>query len=256
MRLSPADREKDPKRAAFEVIGTGFLIGPDHVMTANHVIDDLLERAKRHRIPQEQMGLEFVCSTGPRQWQTIYCPLRVQVRSPETDTASVVFDNRQTGYLKVVDVIGRGWRPRVGMPVGTVGYPFGSILLRSGRTLRRFGPILKQGVIAAMSPYDEPEPTDYLLDLVSAPASSGSPVFLTESHQVIGMVVKGQVGQHASISVAVTLYDTGGNRIFVRSPRADLSVTRGGVAPAEGRFHEGPRASERDPANGPAQLGP
>lgn len=206
---------RDPNQAAFVIVGSGFLVDRDTVMTCGHVIDDLGDIAKRKRIPPEQIGLQFVYPVGEKWWGTEYRPFHVLGQDQAMDIVTLVFDRGHVPDVPVPRIVTAAWTPTIGEPIGFVGYPFGADLLRLGRKIWRFGPVYKQGVIAAMSPYDGREPEELVLDLVVGRAASGSPIFLRETGEVVGMLTKGQEGPRATISVARTLIREG-DRIIVR----------------------------------------
>jgi S1-C subfamily serine protease len=76
---------------------------------------------------------------------------------------------------------------RVGQPVAACGFPFGTEMMRKHGQAYRFGPVVQQGHISAISPYDGYTPTELLLDLRMAEGMSGSPVFLPGDGSVIGI---------------------------------------------------------------------
>jgi hypothetical protein len=118
-----------------------------------------------------------------------------------------------------VTIAGPDYRATVGEPIGICGYAHGTVLLREGKEVSRFGPLAQQGIISAISPFDVSDPNLLLLDLTTAPAASGSPVFRLEDAAVVGILVKGQEGRNATISVAA--------RVFVHPRRCDANAGAG-----------------------------
>jgi hypothetical protein len=53
-----------------------------------------------------------------------------------------------------------------------------------------------------LSPFDILQPDRAVLDLVTGPAASGSPVFRTDTGEVIGFLLEGQVKRSAAFSIA------------------------------------------------------
>ena len=85
----------------------------------------------------------------------------------------------------------------VGSAVAICGFAFGSTWLSKAPGVFRFGPVVHNGIISAVSPYDtvdERAITTFLTDLNSAKGMSGSPVFLPTTGEVIGLHYAGEVG--------------------------------------------------------------
>ena len=115
-------------------------------------------------------------------------------------------------------VAGPDYSPSVGDEIAVCGYAHGSILLRRGKTITRFGPLLLPGWIAALSPFDVPRPGLLILNLVAARCASGSPVFQRETGSVIGVLAERQEGKSAIVSVARAIFDNKGE-IMARGSR-------------------------------------
>ncbi len=206
---------KDPMLDPFEVMGTGFLIGSGLVLTAAHVLDDLKEKLRKRPEPFEKM-VQFGYPQAD-QWRVEYRSFREFEVNDRADWATIeVGPVGET--VRPVLAVGRDYQLRIEEEIGMCGYAHGSILLRKGRTVDRFGPVLQRGHIAALSPYDGVRPQAMLLDVIAAPASSGSPVFLPSTGQVIGMLLKGQEGRTAALSVAIPFYREGDRFITTFSP--------------------------------------
>ena len=78
---------------------------------------------------------------------------------------------------------------KVGKAVGACGFAHGKDLLEREGNIYRFAPLLQQGHISAIAPYDAPGPiNELLLDMRGSNGMSGSPVFLPESGAVVGIV--------------------------------------------------------------------
>jgi hypothetical protein len=193
----------------FEIMGTGFLVRQGLVMTCTHVLDDLTTEMKKRRIPMERRFAQFVYSVEVKAWRTDFRPFKDGHRIDAADLALVKLQGLPVA-AEPVEVASPDYPPSVGEQIAVCGYAHGSILLARGNRIRRFGPLLLQGSIAALSPYDVPHPESILLDRVVAPCASGSPVFRVENGQVIGVVVEGQEGKSAIVSVARTIQDDRG----------------------------------------------
>jgi S1-C subfamily serine protease len=97
-------------------------------------------------------------------------------------------------------------RLQVGEAVGACGYPYGSSSLLSFQGVSRIGPIVHEGIISALAPYDDPSihVDKILLDLRVAPGMSGSPVFRPSTGEVVG-VVFATLGPAPVVGLAIPL---------------------------------------------------
>jgi hypothetical protein len=72
--------------------------------------------------------------------------------------------------------------------------------------IERFGPVLQTGIIGALSPFDTPGANVAILDLVTGPAASGSPVFRQETGEILGILIAGQMKRRAALSVTRMIF--------------------------------------------------
>jgi S1-C subfamily serine protease len=126
-----------------------------------------------------------------------------------------------------------------GADVAIAGYPLGDELL-TGPSVTRFGPVVHAGIISAVAPYDTVDPrniTAFLTDINTAPGMSGSPVFIPETAQVVGLHyagVQGTLGCAVPVDDArvVSWISALERAIAKQDPFGTVSVTGGGdVAP-------------------------
>ncbi len=203
----PADEfRKDPSRPFFKIVGTGFLVQPKLAMTNRHVIEGLREAQRSFGFPNEQMLLMFVYPYEGG-WYTGYSTVLAHGAARERDLDIGLIDfNRvpapefeQCQPLPVTDdpVV------RVSEAIAVCGYPYGSELLeRDGRTYR-FGPVLQQGYISAVAPFDSAsKASELLMDIRIAGGMSGSPVVRISDGQVVGIA---RAAWEATTGIAVPL---------------------------------------------------
>jgi hypothetical protein len=215
-----------PKLAAVEVIGTGFLIASGHVITCAHVLEDLDRQRRRRRLGPDRAVLQFGYAADGL-WQTR--THRFAVQKVQDDFAQLRVLGRPLG-IQPVKFVGSNFAPVVGEEIALSGYAHGSALLKRGKELIRFGPVLQRGIVAALAPYDEAgkPPTSVLLDLVTGRAASGSPVFSVATGEVFGVLTEGQIGKTAALAIARTIsLDENGN-VVIRLLRDILPAPPGG----------------------------
>jgi hypothetical protein len=215
LKIPPEEFQRDQLKAGLEIVGTGFLIGCGLLMTCAHVLADLKEEmARRHRpIPIAQRFVQFGQPSGDGTWEGGLWSFTEVVVSEVFDLAVVRLDDidRVPMPAQPVRMVPKDHRPYVGDEIGMCGYAHGSVLLRRrpDQLLERVGPITQRGWIAAVVPFESVMPRALWLDLVAAPASSGSPVFLTETGQVLGVLIKSQEGRTPTVSLAAVIFDQG-----------------------------------------------
>jgi len=184
--------KEEPREDYFNIAGTGFLIDETTVLTNAHVIKKLKERMSKYDIPNSQRGVRFGYRTehgwtqliiGIREWVEVdnwdFGLIRVLNRVKERNQLERLVISEQSSDVQ-----------RVGKPVGACGFAYGRDLLRREGKNYRFGPIIQQGHISAIAPYDSPgqDIEEFLLDMRVPEGMSGSPLFLPESGVVVGII--------------------------------------------------------------------
>ena len=189
---------------AFDVVGTGFLIGRRRAVTCAHVIHDLRKEMKKRGFPSDRAMLQFVL---PKNGLLERHGRPFQLAESD-DTADIATLEVQGPAIDIAPVrlVAHDDIPTVGEEAGLCGYAHGAVLLRRGKSVARFGPVLQRGIVAAISPFDSAEPESYLLDLVTGHAASGSPVFRFTTGDVFGVITAGQFGKTAALAVARSVY--------------------------------------------------
>jgi hypothetical protein len=102
-------------------------------------------------------------------------------------------------------LVSHDYVPLVGEGIGLCGYAHGSTLMTRGGKAERVGPLIQTGIISALSPFDIPRPERAVLDLVTGPAASGSPIFRLQTGEVIGFLIEGQIKSSAAFSMALMI---------------------------------------------------
>ena len=197
--VAPKRLPAEPNLIALNVVGTGFLVADDLVLTNRHVMEELARLAKRNRFRvEERLALEFVVSDGRQIGRLLARPVTFAVHTEhEFDLAIIQVDLSespdQAQYLQIAQ-FGDPSSLVVGQDISVLGYSHGSTpLTRQGSADQyRFGPLLQQGAVSALAPYDRiAEPQQLLLDISVAGGASGSPVFSASSGEVFGIVHSG-----------------------------------------------------------------
>ncbi len=205
---------EDPKRRCFEIAGTGFLVRDTTVITNRHVLEELAEQKATLNLQDEQLLLQFVY---PKEggWQTGFCGIRFEgaFYNAELDIGFIEFIPRpdtEFQQCRPLKIVKDASTITVGQPVGLFGYPDGTDMLVNpdvdANVIHRFGPVLQQGYVSALAPYDLNAPAkEYLLDVRTMAGMSGSPVFNPETGEVIAIHY---AGNEITTSFAVPLDET------------------------------------------------
>lgn len=192
----------DSTGGKFEIEGTGFLIEPTVVQTCAHVIDQL-ERQRRKRGPRPYASaVQFfyadhsasdAWTSAVRLFDVIHTDARIDV---------AILRLRKAVEVLPVKLATEDYKPIAGEGIGLCGYAHGSMLTTRAGRLDRVGPLVQTGIIAAVSPFEVEKPDKILLDLVTGPAASGSPIFRLADGVVIGFLMEGQIKGSAAFSIA------------------------------------------------------
>ena len=183
----------DPNQPFLKVIGTGFLVTADSVMTNRHVIQGILEAQANFGFPIDQRVLMFVQPSKPGRFKIHIANIleMVYVRNAEVDVGFIKFkrpDVQEFDSVKPLPFQAQG-DFSITEHVVICGYPFGSAMLKKGNKVYRWGPVLQQGYISAISPFvNTNQPNELLLDIRIAPGMSGSAVIRATDGFVIGIV--------------------------------------------------------------------
>lgn len=192
----------------FALRGTGFVIGNGNLVATNsHVVPDTLEPDAPVLVIQTRNA------SGEAQVRRAY----LATRDKEHDLAVLRIEGAALPALKLRD----SDLVREGLSVGFTGFPIGGAL--------GFSPVTHRGMISSITPIALPGATAqqlnekvirrikggtfniFQLDATAYPGNSGSPVFDTESGDVIGIInmvfIKGSketaLSQPSGISYAI-----------------------------------------------------
>jgi hypothetical protein len=187
---------KDPSRPFFKVLGTAFVVREAVAITNRHVLQGLLDNQQDMGFPDDQRALMFVYPAPENLWQITVATIRALgfLMQRELDVGFVDFVPSAGPEFQQVQPLAVQVEPRfnVSEPIAVCGYPYGHAMLQRDRKVFRWGPVVQQGYLSAISPYDtSATPSEILLDVRSAPGMSGAPIFRPGSGTVIGLLHSG-----------------------------------------------------------------
>lgn len=175
----------------FQVIGTGFLVEGPLIITNRHVIGGLFDKKITYLIPKTQLFIQFV---APHENSTLQLVPRMirevsYLESPKLDIGFIkykVVEEKHFKSIKPISIV-KEWDLKVSERIAVCGYPYGTYLQSSTHAFR-WGPVVQQGHISALSPFDTAElPEEILLDVRTAVGMSGAPIFRPSNDEVIGI---------------------------------------------------------------------
>jgi len=191
----------------FTIIGTGFFLREDGIVLTNkHVLDAInnLPQVKAGSDPfKEACVLMFIEREVDGKRFMSVLPLLIDKfwLVNHTLPPEVIFYGNQPdiGLIVLKDVRGcptlkvyKG-EYREGEAIAASGFPLGTSTLKSVGHIHQLTPTLKLGTIGAVLPFTCESPHSLLLDMMVQHGSSGSPVFLQDTGEVIGIVNSGMV---------------------------------------------------------------
>ena len=177
------------------VFGTGFVVGDSLIATNAHIVDVF------NQFPAQDSG-QFDVSV----MLFIRSPLGMATVAVNVMKSCIISGIRGQGIyygpssadLGLVAVDCKGLAKYAmklntncveeGELVATSGFPMGSTLLDLEGQLDHISPTLQSGVISAVLPFATTNPHGYLANIMVQGGASGSPVFMPESGEVIGVV--------------------------------------------------------------------
>ncbi len=190
----------------FKILGTGFLVRSNAVLTNRHVALGMDAFVNEHKLSGQRMAAQFSYFFRDRMEQA-YVPLKrvcVMTEPVHDDIAICAFHREKDdpedfkGAVKRLSILESVEELSLGEPVGVVGFPYGEQLHVDERAdptkLVRMGPMLQHGHISGFQPWQRSIGIkEILLDVRTIHGMSGSPVFRRKTGQVIGAIWGGKL---------------------------------------------------------------
>ena len=226
--LGMLEDERDPLSVV--IVGTGFIVDPNGwIMTNRHVAELFLtERDGKVSVRNAlARAVLFVDSTGQQIPHTgrhakggvgaAPFPI-VEVSFPTAETDSdlhyesvpdlalcrINTEKLHRAHLEQLPYVALGDSGvvRQGDDVGICGFPLGLTLPRDNK-MRQLTAILQRGIVAAVLPWAGiPNPHAFQLDININGGSSGSPMFLADTGEIVGVVFAAPYRPHP-VTIAV-----------------------------------------------------
>lgn len=198
----PVYREDEPIPEFPPIFGTGFVIDDGIVVTNDHVIKAISKLPKPpdcprgvwpvkcllwHHIPQKGLAtitldvIGVIRISHMEHGKSYYGP-------PKPDVA---FVHVKMKNLPKANVKYNLEEIKEGREIATAGFPMGTETLMAPGYLHQLTPTLQKGIISAILPFQCESPHALMINVMVQGGASGSPVFLPETGDVIGVVYAG-----------------------------------------------------------------
>jgi len=184
-----------------EILGTGYIVHEEGIiLTCAHVIDviKILPRIKGAPVDEwpilalmfkqcpegmVTMPLEVVGVGKPSEWKRgfDYAPKLPDVGLVRVKVSNLPKVTHNTNPDSLIE----------GKKVAFSGFPMGTDTLRAPGWIQQFTPTLLSGNISAVMPFPCKNPHAFMIGCMTQGGASGSPVFLTNTGEVVGMVYAG-----------------------------------------------------------------
>jgi len=185
------------------IIGTGFIVDSRGIVATNkHVAEELLN------LPHDPetnapaaFALVYSCIRDDEEYTTInlnfveirYIALPNSFTPPAGGYFGEPIPDLAFMQLEVTDVpaLSLVKSPNsllVGMSVATAGFPLGTPPLTPYGYVSQVTPFLRKGIVSSVQPFPCAFPHGFTLDIMLQGGSSGSPVFMENSPEVVGIV--------------------------------------------------------------------
>lgn len=197
-----------------EIIGTGFVIDTKGIIVTNrHVVAALEDLGNPETADHVALGLTFseieretgahvltVLPVSIRRWDK----LKTFTSSEDffgEEIPDIAFAQIGVSGLPAANLATEPGSWPVGTAIATAGFPLGRTALAIYGRVNQVAPILRAGVIASVFPFPSPRPHGFTVDIMTLGGESGSPIFLADSPQVVGLLHAGFNGTNITLAV-------------------------------------------------------
>ena len=185
---------REPTAPHFQIIGTGFALDDNLVLTNRHVLEAMRRHIEINGYDHGDLTAQFI-TPKVDGWSVHFCCIGDVglCATPDEDVGLIQLPGlRELGSRAVK--LGTPSKLKIGQALGLLGYADGERLQQVNQgevfneELYRFGPILQQGYLSAIEPMHGCGVVNrLLLDIRTTGGLSGSPVFSLETGDVFGV---------------------------------------------------------------------
>ena len=200
--FQPVYNPKEPAPAFPPIFGTGFIVDDGLVVTNDHVINAIPKLPKPKNCPPDVWPVQCLLwhYIPDKGMATIHLDVLglmkishvehgdIYYGPPKPDIAFVHVKMRE---LPRVDVKYNLKEIQEGREVATAGFPMGTETLTAPGYLHQLTPTLQEGIISAVLPFQCEKPHALMVNVMVQGGASGSPIFLPDTGDVIGILYAG-----------------------------------------------------------------
>jgi hypothetical protein len=204
----------DPLRPRFRIVGTGFLVREDTILTARHVIStSVQDRDNRGRADHPLVAGFYIPGPSSVDLRIHAWGFAGWLNPPLEDIGVIRIDEPDERARQMLRPLGvsSNFTTAVSSPVSVTGFAFGAgamVRQESEARLYRVGPVLQQGYVSAIAPFGESDRVDrLLLDIRTTSGMSGAAVVDSRSGEVIGVHTGGYGSEPSVLAFAAPLND-------------------------------------------------
>lgn len=184
------------------IIGTGFVVGDGLIVTNNHVVSQTKALLAIPGAVQGKWPIVAVLffpipnkGMGQLEMEILGCfvvdTFKAEGYYYGPDKPDLGFLQVNMRGLPVLSICENLERIVPGTQVATAGFPMGTQALRAPGYVHQLTTTLQQGIVSAVLPFPCKTPHALMLNMMSQGGASGSPIFLTDSSDVIGVLYGG-----------------------------------------------------------------
>jgi S1-C subfamily serine protease len=202
LKYVPLFDEKELPPPFPPILGTGFVMREDGIILTNaHVVRAFSKAPRPPDAPADEWPVIALLFKRIEQGM-IRIPLEILGVGgiKKFDTGVAYYGPKEGPDIAFVHVKARGL-PAVtidsktlveeGVEIATAGFPMGTDALTAPGWLHQLTPTLQRGVVSAVLPFACETPHAYSVNIMAHGGASGSPVFLTDSGAVVGVLYGG-----------------------------------------------------------------
>lgn len=185
------------------IFGTGFFVSNDGIVATNRHVVEVFDTLPKHPKTGVPLGaaILFLPGTNQRSWQMMRLDIKGWV-ALASFTSAAEWYGESVPDIGLVQLCVREVVPlklavedsylKVGMHIGTVGYPLGDIPLTATGRLNQVTPFIRHGIVSSVFPFPAKLPHGFTIDIMQQGGSSGSPI-LSLDGKVVGMMASSVV---------------------------------------------------------------
>jgi hypothetical protein len=195
------------------IFGTGFIVGEGLIVTNDHVIKKISRLPRPPDCPPNiwPVNCLFLCYDPLPGVATIHLEVldvlsivgfetgEIYYGPPKPDIAFVHVKMKGLPHVNVrynhSDIV-------EGREIATAGFPMGTHTLMAPGYLHQITPTLQRGIISAVLPFQCESPHALMINVMVQGGASGSPVFLADNGDVIGVLYAGLEDIKSTLSVS------------------------------------------------------